>query len=32
MTGTCFNDQQDFCDGQNDITCDGHVRPEAPKW
>jgi hypothetical protein len=32
MTGTCFEDQKDFCDGQNDITCDGHIRPEAPKW
>jgi hypothetical protein len=30
--GTCFNDENDFCDGQNDITCDGHVRPEAPKY
>ena len=30
-TGTCFNDQADECDGQNDINCDGHVRPEAPK-
>ena len=32
VTGTCFTDEKDFCDGQNDITCDGHIRPEAPKW
>ena len=32
MTGTCFTDEKDFCDAQNDITCDGHVRPEHPKW
>ena len=31
-TGTCFHDQNDFCDGQNDINCDGHVRGESPKW
>ena len=31
-TGTCFTDQADHCDGQNDINCDGHARPEAPKW
>jgi hypothetical protein len=30
-TGSCHNDEKDFCDSQNDITCDGHVRPEAPK-
>jgi Flp pilus assembly pilin Flp len=30
--GSCFQDQADYCDGQNDINCDGHVAPEAPKW
>ncbi len=31
-TGTCYHDQADYCDGQNDITCDGHVAPEGRKW
>ncbi|QDT54138.1 hypothetical protein Pan44_21650 [Caulifigura coniformis] len=31
-TGTCFTDEKDFCDSQNDINCDGHVRGEGPKW
>ena len=30
--GTCYHDQADYCDGQNDINCDGHVRGESPKW
>ena len=29
IAGTCFEDTPDFCDGQNDITCDGHVRAEG---
>ena len=29
IAGSSFNDTPDFCDGQNDITCDGHVRAEG---
>ncbi|WP_437228954.1 branched-chain amino acid aminotransferase [Planctomicrobium sp. SH661] len=27
--GSCFNDQADYCDGQNDITCDRGATPES---
>lgn len=29
IAGSYFEDGPDFCDGQNDITCDGHVRAEG---
>ncbi len=29
IAGSSFNDGPDFCDGQNDIHCDGHVRAEG---
>ena len=29
IAGTNFVDGPDFCDGQNDITCDGNVRAES---
>lgn len=29
IAGSSFNDGPDFCDGQNDINCDGHVRAES---
>lgn len=28
-TGSCFNDQVDYCDGENDITCDRGATPES---
>lgn len=31
VAGSCFLDQEDFCDGQNDITCDLPPQPESPK-
>lgn len=31
IVGTNFIDGPDYCDSQNDITCDGNVRPEAGK-
>ncbi|WP_437187998.1 branched-chain amino acid aminotransferase [Planctomicrobium sp. SH668] len=27
--GSCFQDAADYCDGQNDITCDRGATPEA---
>ena len=29
IAGSSFHDGPDFCDGQHDIHCDGHVRSEA---
>ena len=29
IAGSYFSDTPDFCDGQNDINCDGHVRAEG---
>lgn len=29
IAGSGFDDGPDFCDSQNDITCDGHVRGEG---
>ncbi len=29
IAGSYFNDGPDFCDSQNDINCDGHVRAEG---
>ncbi|WP_437192828.1 branched-chain amino acid aminotransferase [Planctomicrobium sp. SH527] len=31
MTGSHFNDQADFCDGEFDIRCDGGAQPEGKK-
>ncbi len=28
IAGSSFNDGADFCDGQDDINCDGHIRAE----
>ena len=29
IAGSYFNDGPDFCDSQNDINCDGHIRAEG---
>ncbi len=29
IAGSSFHDGPDFCDGQYDITCDGHIRGES---
>lgn len=31
-TGSHFQDQQDFCDGENDIVCDRHSRNEGHSY
>lgn len=31
VRGSCFEDQPDFCDNENDITCDAGPSPEYPK-
>lgn len=29
QAGSSFHDQADYCDGENDITCDGGATPES---